>query len=88
MNDGKSVGEVLVTEATPSFDNTSLPRVITQNRTIRINAVDAKNQVIATLRFDLKPDGSYKSSGGGYLWYEISQPAPHKIDVEFSKLMQ
>jgi hypothetical protein len=88
VNNNESAGEVLIAEATPAFDNTSLPRVITHDKTIRIKAVDSKNQVIATLRFDLKSDGSYKSSGGGYLWYEISQPEPYKIRVEFSKLMQ
>jgi len=86
VSDGKNYGKIKRFEAVPLFSDSTLTSLITDKRTIRIQAVDEKQNVVANIRFDLKQDGSYKSSGGGYLWYEITQPASHQILVDLSSL--
>lgn len=51
--------------------DTSTNKLLTYDKEVRINAVDKNGQVIATTKLTLKDDGSFVSTGGGYLHYEI-----------------
>jgi hypothetical protein len=51
--------------------DTSTNKLLTYDKEVRVDAVDKNGQVIATTKLKLNDDGSFASTGGGYLHYEI-----------------
>ncbi len=82
-NDNKMVAPVQVRKTVNYITDTSTNKLITYDKVIRIDAVDVRGQVIATTKFDLKDDGSFVSTGGGYLHYEIKIIEERKLVIDY-----
>lgn len=65
--------------------DTSTNKLITYDKTIRIDAVDKNKQVIATTKLKLKDDGSIISTGGGYVHYEIKVIKERTLVIDYIK---
>jgi hypothetical protein len=84
-NDNKMIAPVQVRKTVNYVTDTSTNKLITYDKVIRIDAVDARGQVIATTKLDLKDDGSFISTGGGYLHYEIKIIDNRKLVIDYIK---
>lgn len=81
----KQLGKVNYSEADPGTNTASFTTHITDTKNVRFVGVDDKGNVVATIKFILQNDGTYVSNGGGYLWYEITQPEKYKINIDFQR---
>ncbi len=84
-NNDKLIAPVQVRKTVGYVSDTSTNKLITYDKVIRIDAVDARGQVIATTRLDFKDDGSFVSTGGGYLHYEIKIIDERKLVIDYIK---
>jgi len=81
----KMISAVQVRKTVGYVTDTSTNKLITYDKVIRIDAVDARGQVIATTKLDFKDDGSFVSTGGGYLHYEIKIIEERKLVIDYIK---
>jgi|GEM_PF-7121342 hypothetical protein len=81
----KLITPVQVRKTLGYVSDTSTNKLITYEKIIRIDAVDALGQVVATTKLDLKDDGSFISTGGGYLHYEIKIIENRKLVIDYIK---
>lgn len=83
---GKEViAPVFLRKTQQYISDTSTNKLITFDKTVRIDAVDVRGQVIATTKLDLKDDGTFVSTGGGYVHYEIKVVADRKLVIDYIK---
>jgi hypothetical protein len=76
-------GEVKYRGELPTAGDDSLTTEITFDRHYRIEAADAHGNIVATTAFTLKEDGTWTSSGGGYLWYNIHEVGPRELAIDY-----
>ncbi|HRN93997.1 MAG TPA: hypothetical protein PL084_04675 [Chitinophagales bacterium] len=65
--------------------DTSTNKLITFDKEVRIDAVDKNGQVVATTKLNLKDDGTFISTGGGYLHYEIKVLKDRTLVIDYIK---
>ncbi len=82
-SDNKIIAPVQLRQTTGYVTDTSTNKMVTLDRVVRIDAVDVRGQVIATTKLTLKDDGSFISTGGGYLHYEIKQVGERKLVIDY-----
>lgn len=67
------------------ISDTSTNKLITFDKEVRIDAVDKNGQVVATTKLNLKDDGTFISTGGGYLHYEIKVLKDRTLVIDYIK---
>lgn len=65
--------------------DTSTNKLVTFDKEVRIDAVDKNGQVVATTKLKLNDDGSFISTGGGYLHYEIRIIKDRTLVIDYLK---
>jgi hypothetical protein len=78
------IGKVNYNETNPTPGDAALTTFISDKKNTRVVAIDAQGNEVAAIKFTLDNDGTYVSSGGGYLWYDLTQPEKYKINVDFT----
>ncbi len=84
VNGNDYVSPVYLKKGETYISDTATNKLITMERNARIDAVDAKGQIITTIKLTLNEDGSHKASGGGYVNYEIKVIDKYKLVIDYT----
>jgi hypothetical protein len=83
VHDNDYVSPVYLKKSETYITDTATNKLLTFDHSARIDAVDAKGQIITTIKLTLNEDGTYKASGGGYVDYEIKIIDKYKLVVDY-----
>jgi hypothetical protein len=81
------VAPVLLRKTRDYVTDTSTNKLLTYDKEVRVEAVDKNGQVIATTKLKLNDDGSFVSTGGGYLHYEIKIIKERVLVIDYIRQM-
>lgn len=81
------VAPVLLRKTRDYVTDTSTNKLLTYEKEVRVEAVDKNGQVIATTKLKLNDDGSFVSTGGGYLHYEIKIIKERVLVIDYIRQM-
>jgi len=84
VNRNDYVSPVYLKKGETYISDTATNKLITMERNARIDAVDAKGQIITTIKLTLNEDGTHKASGGGYVNYEIKVIDKYKLVIDYT----
>jgi hypothetical protein len=83
IQDNKLISPIQLRKTVRYVTDTSSNKLVTYDKEIRIDAVDQKGRVITTTKLKLHDDGTFTSTGGGYLHYEIKTIQDRVLVIDY-----